>query len=91
MWALQKEGYDDSNDPTPTGPSTKLLGGKDVIYTGQGNYVRDNKERYPSKDGLGVGGFAGGERGVEKYVSDGELEFDKDNKQPVRNYMVSSA
>jgi hypothetical protein len=72
---LQKEGYDDSNDPIPEGPNTKLLGGKDVLYTGQGNYVRDNKERYPSKDEFGVGGFAGGER-----------EFDKDNKQPVRSF-----
>jgi hypothetical protein len=68
---------------TPQGPATKLLGGKDVIYTGKGNYVRDNADKYPTKDGLS-GGFAGGERGVEAYVSDGEVSFDEDNPAQVR-------
>ena len=82
---MQKSQGDDSDvlETRPTGPSTKLLGGKDVLYTGKGNYVRDNAEKYPTKDGL-VGGFAGGERGVDAYVSDGEVSFDENAPPQVR-------
>jgi hypothetical protein len=66
-----------------SGPATKLLGGKDVIYTGKGNYVRDDARKYPSKTSL-AGGFAGGERGVKKFVAEGDLTFDDDFRPQVR-------
>lgn len=73
----------DSKDTSnASGPSTKLLGGKDVIYTGKGSYVRDDARKYPSKTSM-TGGFAGGERGVEQYVSDGEVQFDDESRPQV--------
>eukprot|EP01025_Chloroclados_australasicus_P050097 TRINITY_DN5726_c0_g1_i1.p1 TRINITY_DN5726_c0_g1~~TRINITY_DN5726_c0_g1_i1.p1 ORF type:complete len:190 (-),score=15.24 TRINITY_DN5726_c0_g1_i1:163-732(-) len=57
------------------GPATKLLGGKDVIYTGKGNYVRDDAQKYPSRTAV-TGGFAGGERGVRKFVAEGDIQFE---------------
>jgi hypothetical protein len=34
------------------------------IYIGQGRYVEDDPAKYPDRDGLGVGGWAGGEEGT---------------------------
>ena len=80
---MQAYDSDEALEAKPTGPATKLLGGKDVMYVGKGNYVRDDASKYPTKDGLS-GGFAGGERGVQKFASDGELEFDESNRPQVR-------
>lgn len=80
---VQAYDSDEALEAKPTGPATKLLGGKDVMYVGKGNYVRDDASKYPTKDGLS-GGFAGGERGVQKFASDGELEFDESNRPQVR-------
>lgn len=70
------------NKGKPSGPATKLLGGKDVIYTGQGNYVRDDAKKYPSKTKM-TGGFAGGEKGVKQFVADGDLSFDDEFRPQV--------
>jgi hypothetical protein len=34
------------------------------VYIGQGRYVDDDPRKYPDKNGLGVGGWAGGEQGA---------------------------
>jgi hypothetical protein len=70
------------SEENPTGPSTKLLSGKDVIYTGRGNYVRDDATKYPSRTNL-TGGFAGGERGVSKFVKEGDLQFEEEFRPQV--------
>lgn len=40
----------------------------------KGNYARDDKIKYPERSST-TGGFAGGERGVDKFVQDGDLSF----------------
>jgi hypothetical protein len=71
------------DEMAPTGPSTKLLSGKDVIYTGRGNYVRDDAMKYPSRTKL-TGGFAGGERGVSQFVKEGDLQFEDEFRPQVQ-------
>ena len=80
---MQPGGDEDDSAERPEGPNTKLLKGKDVIYTGKGNYVRDDAQKYPDKTSI-TGGFAGGERGVSKFVQDGDLKFDKEFRPQVR-------
>jgi hypothetical protein len=71
--------------------------GSDPIYIGMKKgaakdndapqYIVDDQRKYPSRESLGplsgvVGGFAGGERGVQQYVQDGEVTIaDKPRKQ----------
>lgn len=73
---------DKVSEGKPSGPATKLLGGKDVIYTGRGNYVRDDAKKYPSKSKM-TGGFAGGEKGVKQFVADGDLSFEDEFRPQV--------
>ena len=47
--------------PEPSSQKKKT----EKIYIGQGRYVDDNPAKYPDKDGLGVGGWAGGEEGAQ--------------------------
>jgi hypothetical protein len=63
-------------------------GGSNPIYIGMKKgakddaapqYLVDDERKYPSRESLGplsgvVGGFAGGERGVQQYVEKGEVE-----------------
>ena len=48
----------------------------------QGNYVRDDARKYPSKTSM-AGGFAGGERGVRKFAEEGDLSFDDEFRPQV--------
>lgn len=45
-----------------------------------GKFIQDDARKYPSKDPIGAlpgmtGGFAGGERGVQQFISEGEVKF----------------
>lgn len=45
----------------------------------QGNFVIDDKDKYPSRDYIGwfplQGGFAGGEIGLQKFLNEGDIEI----------------
>jgi hypothetical protein len=43
---------------------------------GVGRVVYDSEDKYPERDWV-VGGFAGGERGIEAFVKDGEVKVRK--------------
>lgn len=48
-------------------------------------FLVDDERKYPSRDKLGiVGGFAGGERGVQQFVEKGEVEIAETGAPPSR-------
>jgi hypothetical protein len=49
----------------------------ETVTLAQGNYVRDDARKYPSKTPMS-GGFAGGERGVRKFAATGDLSFEEE-------------
>jgi hypothetical protein len=55
----------------------------------QGNYVRDDARKYPSKDSMS-GGFAGGERGVRKFAATGDLSFEDEWRPQVCNHSLAA-
>ena len=55
----------------------------------QGNYVRDDARKYPSKTSMS-GGFAGGERGVRKFAEEGDLSFEDEFRPQVSTHPSAS-
>lgn len=71
--------------------------GSDAIYIGKRKggpigdadevYIVDDDRKYPQKEDMGgfagvVGGFAGGERGVQQFVEKGEVSLSQASKEP---------
>jgi hypothetical protein len=48
--------------------SSKDDSNHEEVYIGQGRYVTDDPNKYPSKDSWGTGGWAGGEEGLQKFL-----------------------
>jgi hypothetical protein len=50
-------------------PNAEEEQGTQKIYLGQGRFIEDDPSKYPDKDNLGVGGWAGGETGVRSTLA----------------------
>ncbi len=49
--------------------------GVERIYVGKGNYIEDDPNKYPRRDNAYTGGFAGGETGLKKFVSEQGIPY----------------
>ncbi|DBA99997.1 TPA: hypothetical protein ACH3X1_013864 [Trebouxia sp. C0004] len=51
-----------------------------------GRYIQDDPKKYPGKENMGplsgvVGGFAGGEAGLQQFIQEGEIKFKDPNEK----------
>ena len=81
----ERAGSSDAADASDASERTKneikneakktLPEGVERIYVGKGNYIEDDPNKYPRRDNAYTGGFAGGETGLKKFVSEKGIPY----------------
>ena len=61
--------------------SKPLPDGVEKIYVGKGRYLEDDPSKYPGRDNLYTGGFAGGETGLKNFVAEKGIPYSSPAKE----------
>jgi len=71
----------ESSAPAQPQQSKPLPDGIEKIYVGKGRYLEDDPSKYPGRDNLYTGGFAGGETGLKNFVAEKGIPYSSPAKE----------